>query len=933
MAQKKSYKETLNLPRTDFDMRARLLQKEPAVQERWRRQGLYERIRQARDGADRYILHDGPPYANGNIHMGTALNKVLKDMVVRVKNMTGYDAPYLPGWDCHGLPVEHQLLKELKIKKGELDQVKFREKAAEYAMKFVDIQKEEFKRLGVFGRWEKPYLTLDKGYEAEILRAFGRLVEKGYVYKDLKPVNWCTACETALAEAEVEYEDHASPSVYVKFKVREIQPDKLPAGVEVFNTYFLIWTTTPWTLMANVAIAVHPDFDYVIAQVDKEKWIVYEGLLEQTMKKAGKYYEVLGKVKGRDLEGSVAMHPFLDRLSRVVTANYVSPSDGTGCVHTAPGHGQEDYLTGKKYNLDLIMPVDEKGNFDMTCGEWSGMNVRDADERIIEKMREDKTLVHSEKIQHSYPHCWRCKKPIIFRATEQWFMRIDHEGLRGKLLEHIEKNVEWYPKAGMSRIKSMIENRPDWCLSRQRYWGVPIPVFYCKSCDHKILDAGIIARLADMVRKEGVDIWFKKEAAELLPEAFSCPKCKSSAILKENDILDVWFESGVSHHAVLKNEDSLGRPANLYLEGSDQHRGWFQSSIITGVAIDGIPPFKTVLTHGFIVDGEGRKMSKSMGNVISPAELMKKYGADILRLWVASTNYSDDVRISEEIMERTADAYRKIRNTFRYLLSNLNDFTPSRDNVTDVRQLMEIDRWMLSRLGYLVTEAAEHYADFAFHKVFRSVYNFCVYDVSSLYLDIGKDRLYTFKKNSPERRSVQSVLYRVLDSLVRVMSPILPFTTEEIWQESAVLKTAVSVHLAAWPSHREAKSWINDELDKKWVTLIAIRELVQKALEEKRAAGAIGGSLDARVVLYTTNGVMKDMFIRHIAQLPSFFIVSQVELADDPPEGALENPELGVSVQAAKAYGEKCQRCWHYSVTVGGNKEHPLICKKCVDNI
>ena len=651
------YKNTLNLPKTDFPMKADLPNREPIILKNWQDSGLYLKIRKSGNGKTKYILHDGPPYANGSIHMGHALNKILKDITIRYKTMRGFDSPYVPGWDCHGLPIEHQLFKELKISKYDIDQVKFRKQAYDYAMKYANIQKDEFKRLGILGDWEHPYLTLDKSYEAEIVRSFGKLVDKGYIYKDLKPVNWCSTCETALAEAEIEYEDKVSPSVYVKF---ESVHNNIPA-------YFIIWTTTPWTLVANVAIAVHPDMDYVLVEIQgKERYILAKARLEPAMVSFDiKDYKILKTFKGRDLEGMEARHPFIDRKSKVVTAEYVSMEDGTGCVHIAPGHGQEDYLTGKRCALPTIMPVDPRGKFDETCGEFSGMKVYDANKPIIERLKLLGALVREEEIRHSYPHCWRCKRPIIFRATDQYFMKIDHKNLRKHMLDAIKSKIKWIPEAGHSRIGAMVENRPDWCLSRQRYWGVPIIAFYCKGCKEVLLDAKVINNVAALFDKDGADSWFIKKEEELLPPGTKCKKCGGKEFTKETDILDVWFDSGVSHQAVLKKNKDLDYPCELYLEGSDQHRGWFQSALITGMGIDNIVPYKNVLTHGFVVDGTGKKMSKSIGNVITPEQVMKKYGADILRLWVASSDYSEDVRLSDEILTRLADAYRKIRNTYK----------------------------------------------------------------------------------------------------------------------------------------------------------------------------------------------------------------------------------------------------------------------------
>jgi len=937
------YKTTLNLPKTAFPMKANLPLREPEILKFWEEKAVYLAIRKTRKKKKKYILHDGPPYANGHIHMGHALNKILKDIVVKYKTMKGFDSPYVPGWDCHGLPVEHQLFKKLGVRKGDIDQVQFRKKAHDYAMGFVRIQMDEFKRLGVFGDWENSYLTLSHEYESEILKSFADIVKGGYIYKDLKPVNWCISCETALAEAEVEYLDYASSSIFVKFKMLKEQKQEILNRETLFsalshlspeqleNTYFLIWTTTPWTLLANVAVSLHPEIGYAILEVEKEKWIMAVPLIEQVMGKIGKKYKILAEIKGSEFESVLTAHPFVNRESRVVMADYVSHQEGTGCVHTAPGHGQEDYLTGRKYNLEMIMPVDAKGCFDNSCGEFSGMNVQKANPKIIDKLKKEGSCVFSEDLMHSYPHCWRCKNPIVFRATDQWFMNVDHRDLRKKVISRIRKDVRWYPAAGMARISRMVENRPDWCLSRQRYWGVPIPVFYCKACGHTILEDRLIKHIAVLASKKGSCVWFSETAKDLLPKNFKCAKCKSTNIEKENDILDVWFESGVSHQAVLKKRPLLDYPSELYLEGSDQHRGWFQSSIITSVAIDDKPPYRSVLTHGFIVDGQGKKMSKSLGNVVQPQEIMKNYGADILRLWVASSNYSDDVRISDEIIKRQADAYRKIRNTFRYLLSNLYDFDPVKDAV-NIKNLEEVDRFMLSRLGHLMKDIDKNYDEFLFHKVYRSIYSFCVYEVSSLYLDMLKDRMYTFKKDSMSRRSGQTVIFEILKCLVGAAAPILSFTAEEVWKNMAVSKICQSVHLSDWPvKDLVIGKWISPVLDKKWEKLIFAREQVLKALESYRKEGAIGSSLDARVLVKARDKNLQKLLMDNSKLLAALFIVSQVEVCDDAPSASSEID--GLNVLIAKADGKKCKRCWQYSRTVGSIKEHPEICKKCFDNI
>ncbi len=734
-----NYKDTLNLPKTDFPMKADLPKREPDMLNSWKEKDIYAHIRGKFKGKPKYILHDGPPYANGDIHIGHALNKTLKDIVVKYKTMRGFDAPYVPGWDCHGLPVEHQLFKELKISKGQIGQLEFRKKAADYALRYVGIQKEQFKRLGVFGDWEDPYLTLSPGYVAGIMRSFAKLVEGGYVYKGRKPVNWCTRCETALAEAEVEYADHTSPSVYVKFQIKDT---KIKDG----RHFLIIWTTTPWTLVANVAIAVHPEMSYVSIKVGEETFFIAQDLLNIVLEKLNiKEYKKISALKGRDLEGLNYIHPFLKREGKVVLANYVSNEEGTGCVHTAPGHGMEDFMTGQKYGLPTIMPVNEKGLFDDTAGELSGMHVFKANDAIIERLKKDGNLLNSATISHSYPHCWRCKSPVIFRATVQWFINVDHNGLRKKTLEAV-KGVKWVPSVGEKRISAMIETRPDWCLSRQRYWGVPIPAFYCEGCELPVLDAKAIDRVADMMEKEGSDVWFARTAEELLPPGFKCPECKKDKFRKEEDILDVWFDSGVSHQSVIRARPGLQFPADLYLEGSDQHRGWFQSAILTSMPIEGRPPFKNVLTHGFVVDGEGRKMSKSLGNVVSPQDVIKTHGADVLRLWVASCDYYEDIRISKEILERTSEAYRKIRNTARFILGNLYDFDPVKDRVGH-EELLGFDKWAVSKACSLIEEITKYYDDFEFHKVFRALYNFCTVELSSFYLDVLKDRLYTYAPN------------------------------------------------------------------------------------------------------------------------------------------------------------------------------------------
>ncbi|HOY08682.1 MAG TPA: isoleucine--tRNA ligase, partial [Candidatus Omnitrophota bacterium] len=738
-----NYQKTLNLPKTEFSMRAELAQKEPQWLALWETNQLHAAIREARAGCEPYVLHDGPPYANGNIHIGHALNKILKDIIVKMKTMQGYDALYVPGWDCHGLPIEHQLFKELKKRKSDVDTVDFRRKAHDYAMKYVDIQREQFQRLGVLGQWEKPYLTLSPEYEYWILSSFSSLVKDGYVYRGLKPVNWCPNCETALAEAEVEYEDHNSPSVYVKFQVNNPQAlGRTPKGKPLS---LMIWTTTPWTLLANVAVAVHRAFQYVCVDIGEEAVVLEKTLCERVLGKAGvAKYEVLQEVSGEALQELLYTHPFgLKQNCRVVVVDYVTKEDGTGLVHTAPGHGQEDYEIGLKYHLDILMPVDDQGLFTQEAGAFAGQHVFKANEQIIQNLKARGMLAASETISHSYPHCWRCKKPIIFRATHQWFMKIDHKDLRAKLRQAVQEKILWIPASGQERMTGMIISRPDWCLSRQRHWGVPIPALECEGCggEHKLYPA-VIDHFASIVRTEGTDAWFRKGLPELLPEGFACPDCGKRAFKRTFDILDVWFDSGVSHKAVVG--PMLGRkiPVDLYLEGSDQHRGWFQSSLIPAVALDGMPPYKAVLTHGFVMDGQGRKMSKSLGNVISPQDVIKTNGADILRLWVASSNYHDDIRLSKEIMARVIDAYRKIRNTIRFLLGNLDGFDPLKE-LLGYDHLVEIDQWALHKLQQVALDLREAYEQFEFARAYKLIYSYCNEALSGFYLDILKDRLYT----------------------------------------------------------------------------------------------------------------------------------------------------------------------------------------------
>ena len=927
------YKDTLNLPKTDFPMKGDLPKREPEFLQAWQEKDIYSLIRKKSQGRPKYVLHDGPPYANGNIHIGHALNKTLKDFVVKYKTMRGFDSPYVPGWDCHGLPVEHALFKELKINKYQIDQVEFRKKAHDYAMKYVSLQREEFKRLGVFGEWDNPYLTLSHEYEEGIVSSFADLVKKGYVYRGLKPVNWCYKCETALAEAEVEYEPHSSPSIYVKFKLEEAK-DFSP------DSYLVIWTTTPWTLIANVAVALNPDFIYAYIKTEKGNLIIANVRLQVLEKMGIVKYELIREIKGKDLEGLVYDHPFGLRKGKVVMASYVSSEDGTGLVHTAPGHGADDYLTGLKYKLDIVMPVDTKGNFDASSGEFKGIHVYDANKLIIEKLQSQGGVLLAENFQHSYPHCWRCKKPVIFRATNQWFLKIDHNNLRQKVLEEVKKNIIFIPEAGRERISAMVELRPDWCLSRQRYWGVPIPSVICKKCAEEVLDLRVIEQYRKFVEKEGTDCWFIRDIKDYLPGDFSCVKCGEKNFTRGSDILDVWFDSGVSHQAVLRKRKELGFPAELYLEGSDQHRGWFQSSLIPAMCIEGATPFKSVLTHGHVVDADGKKMSKSMGNVISPGDIIKKSGVDIIRLWVASSDYNEDIRISDQILMRMSEAYRKIRNTAKFILSNLYDFDPDKNKVS-YDKLKKIDQWILWRMEYVLESVERAYDKFEFQKAYKLIYDFCNEDLSMYYLDMAKGRLYTAGAASVQRRASQTALFEVANVLTRIMAPILAYTCEDIWQympKELKDKQTSSVHLLDWPKintvYRQDDSQKN--IDRELKPIIELIPTITKALESQRVAGMIGSSFDAKINLLT-KGQSWAKFLESLqGDLPEIFKVSQVVIKNidvwDPSVIVDANfPEIGIKVE--KAEGQKCQRCWNYSDSVGKNQEHSSLCGKCLQAV
>jgi isoleucyl-tRNA synthetase len=941
------YKDTLNLPVTDFPMKADLATREPEIQKKWEEMDLYGQIRKNRAGRPKYVLHDGPPYPTGDLHIGTGLNKILKDLIVKYHTMRGDDAPYVPGWDCHGLPIEHMVMQQLGEKAKGMEKLEIRRRCREYALRFVKAQKAQFKSLGVLGDWEAPYLTLNPEYEAAVLDLFARLVEGGYVYRSLRPIHWCMRCQTALAEAELEYDEETSPSIYVNFKVLDDLSDLLPLPKgETANV--LIWTTTPWTIPANLAIALHPESRYAAIHYinpltqRRETTLLAQSLVEAVMEKVGvKEYRSLGSIEGKTLEGRHYQHPLRDYKGVLVLADYVSLSEGTGCVHTAPGHGLEDYLTGQKYNLPTFSPVDSTGRFTQEAGELKGLNVKEANPRIVERLKFLEALLHKSFVKHSYPHCWRCKEPVIFRATRQWFVDLEHSELRRKLLTCV-RDVKWIPEWGMERIGGMIHQRPDWCISRQRTWGVPIPAFYCENCEEVLLRPVVIAHVRDIFRRNGSDSWFSMEAKDLLPPGTRCEKCGGSGFRKEMDIFDVWFESGSSHHAVLKQRGELTFPADLYLEGTDQHRGWFQLSLLPSVAAWGKAPFKAVLTHGFVVDEKGEKMSKSLGNFISVEDALKDFGADIIRLWASSQDYRQDINTSLPLIGRMSDVYRRIRNTFRFLLGNLYDFDPGKDSLP-YEKLQEIDRWALSRTQRLIQTVTQAYQDMEFHKVHHNLHYFCAVDMSACYFDILKDRLYTWGKDSPGRRAAQTVLQEILLVLVRLSAPLLVHTSEEVWSyiKNKGEEDLPSVHLASWPQGKGL--WLNETLERRWEGLFGVREEVYKALEVLRARKKIGKSIEARVNLYTEEEEEFYHLLRgHVEDLPALFIVSEAQVIkgryDGQPEEVIHHVPLSGAAEGSICYtvgaspssNKQCQRCWNYFPSVGKNPTHPTLCSRCV---
>ena len=923
------YNKTLNLPKTDFSMRAGLPQKEPEMVQKWEQNRLYDAMLAHNEGKPLYILHDGPPYANANIHLGTALNKVLKDIVVRYKNMTGYNAPYVPGWDTHGLPIELKVIKEKGLELLS-NPVELRRHCREFALSHVENQKNQFKRLGTLANYDKPYLTLKPEFEAQQIEIFGAMAKKGYIYKDLKSVYWCPECVTALAEAEIEYADDPCDSIYVKFQITADTNGVLArmGAADLAHTYAVIWTTTTWTLPANLAICLGPEFEYVLVAANGENYLLAKELVASTMSAAKiESYEILGSATGKELEFVQYRHPFLERTSPLIVGEHVTLETGTGCVHTAPGHGVEDFDVCAKFypEIGCVVPVDDHGKMTDEAGAFvAGQTTTQANTTILEQIKSTGNLLAVQRIVHQYPHCWRCKEPILFRATEQWFCSV--EDFKNETLAQID-TVNFIPEWGKNRMISMVEGRSAWCISRQRTWGVPIPAFYCDDCGEYSITDETIAAVSDLFRKEGSDAWFTKPAAEILPAGFVCPHCGGTHFTKETDIMDVWFDSGVTHAAVLSSGDWEEQrwPADLYLEGHDQYRGWFQSSLLTSVAWKGLAPYRAVCTHGWVVDADGEKQSKSLGNGVEPDEINNKYGADILRLWVASSDYHTDIRISDSILGQLSEVYRKIRNTARYMLGNLDGFVPDRDSVPD-DQLLDLDKWALAKTDELLAKCRAAYDRLDFHIVYHSLYNFCTIDMSNFYLDVIKDRLYVEKADSIARRAAQTVMYRILVDLNLLIAPILCFTAEEIWsyapKSDAFDKESILFNEIPAPAAQADESFMA-----RWDKLIAIRDDVNKALEISRSQKEIGKSLEAKVILACEDEELYSFLLNEKDQLATIFIVSQVEIVEGM--GGLTGAVEDLSVAVAAAAGEKCERCWSIHESVGQNSEHPTLCARC----
>ena len=924
------YNKTLNLPKTDFPMRASLPQREPEFLKKWNENDQYKKLMDYNEGKPLFVLHDGPPYANGDIHIGHALNKTLKDFIVRYKNMTGFKSPFVPGWDTHGLPTELAARKKAGITaESNISDLELRKICRDTALGYVNLQRESFKRMGIIAEWDNPYITLKKEFEQEQIKVFANMASKGYIYKGLKPVYWCSDCNTALAEAEIEYAEDPCHSIYVKFKVTEDFGKLTALGAELDKTYFVIWTTTTWTLPANVAICVGPNYEYSLLKANGEYYVMATDLAPVAMADAGiTDYETVGIIRGDELEYMKTAHPFIDRTSLVIVGDHVTLESGTGCVHTAPGHGVDDFIVCKKYpEIPIVVPVDNKGVLTEEAGQFAGLTTEEANKPIAEYLDKIGALFALKKIKHQYPHCWRCHKPVIFRATSQWFCSVDD--FKDAAVKAAE-DVKWYPEWGKDRLQSMVLERADWCISRQRKWGVPIPVVYCKDCGKEIVDDGVMQKVSDIFGKEGSDAWYAHDAEYFLPEGFKCPHCgKSNGFEKESDIMDVWFDSGSSHAAVCRKRPYLKWPADVYLEGADQYRGWFQSSLLTSVAAGDGAPYKQIITHGWTVDGEGRKMSKSLGNGIAPQEIISKYGADILRLWVASADYHADIRISPEILKQISDNYRKLRNTARYCLGNLYDFDPDKDMVSN-DELEELDKYALMKLDEVIAIARKGYDEYEYHTTAHALHNFCVVDMSNFYFDVLKDRLYTTAPDSKSRRAAQTVLYKVLDALTLILTPILAFTCDEIWTAMKHDKSR-NPEGPLFNSIPTADYIETDEaFIAKWDRIHEIRTDVQKALELARNEKVIGKPLEAKVTLYA-DGELADFLKSELKSLPEIFITSAVEIADG--EGEFKGDVKGLSITVNKADGEKCERCWKFSDTVGQDSEYPTLCAHCAETM
>lgn len=917
-----NYNDTMNLPKTEFPMRAGLPQSEPVTLKRWEDEKVYENLIKKNDGKPLYVLHDGPPYANGDIHLGTALNKVLKDFIVRYKNMSGFKSPYVPGWDTHGLPTELKARKKAGVGNSTtIDDLELRAICRDFALSYLDDQRNEFKRLGVLAEWDNPYITLKPEFEAKQIEIFANMADKGYIYRGLKPVYWCSECKTALAEAEIEYSDDPCYSVFVKFQVSDDKGKFSSLGIDINKVHFVIWTTTTWTLPANMAICLGPDFEYSLIEANGEYYIMATELYKNAMEIAEiSEYKVISTFTGKELEFIETNHPFLDRTSYVIVGDHVTLESGTGCVHTAPGHGVEDFDVCKNYDLfkDIVVPVDANGILTEEAGQFAGLSTEDANKPIATHLIDTNMMFATQKIVHQYPHCWRCKKPVIFRATDQWFCSV--EDFKDDACKAIE-DVEWIPSWGKDRITSMVRERKDWCISRQRKWGVPIPIFYCKDCGKPIIDKQIMLKVAEVFKSEGSDAWFSHDASYFIPEGYSCPECSCTSFTKEQDIMDVWFDSGSSHAAVLKNRDYLKWPADLYLEGADQYRGWFQSSLLTSVANYGTAPYKTILTHGWVVDGEGKKMSKSLGNGIDPQEVIDQYGADVLRLWVASSDYHVDIRISKDILKQLSEAYRKIRNTGRFILGNLYDFNPDTDMV-DIDSLGIIDKFALYKLNLLIDEVKDGYDSFEFHKVYQAVRHFCIVTMSNFYLDVIKDRLYCEKADRFERRSAQTVMYIIIDSLTRLIAPILAYTSDELWRymPHASNTDKENVMYNSFPENTIVS--IDDKFIENVPKFASYRDLAKKELEVLIKNKTLKSSLEASVTYYLPHDDY--VLLKEYESLVNIvLVVSKVQL--------VETDQSDISVEVSKAPGEKCERCWCVSETVGNDADNPTLCKRCSD--